>query len=113
MKKITFLYIIGLFFNYCTVFGQENNTDLERLIYKKREFSKEYSRNNCIQVYSGTEKEAFVYLDLFKRNYPEIPVQLFFKSPNWIVYTKSFPNKLEAEKNYWKIAKLFPHAQLL
>ena len=119
LSKILFL-LVFLGFNY-SVFSQEpkinikQNDKIDSLVKIKIELDKErYEKTYfTLQLYYGNLKSGNEILEKCKSEFPHLPVDLSFETPNYKVQAGYFKDKLVSLKTLDTIKKVFPAAFLL
>ena len=119
LSKILFL-LVFLGFNY-SVFSQDpkinikQNDKIDSLVKIKIELDKErYEKTYfTLQLYYGNLKSGNEILARCKSEFPHLPVDLSFETPNYKVQAGYFKDKLVSLKTLDTIKKVFPAAFLL
>ena len=109
-----------LVFNY-SVFSQDpkinikQNDKIDSLVKIKIELDKErYEKTYfTLQLYYGNLKSGNEILERCKSEFPHLPVDLSFETPNYKVQAGYFKDKLVSLKTLDTIKKVFPAAFLL
>lgn len=102
---------------FISCFSQSSNAQIDAYItkkvaYHKSEFNKTKKKGFAILLYSGEEQEALKFLNKYKELYNTEDIHLDYNTPNWIVQTKSFKTKIEAERFLLKIKDDFKNAKV-
>ena len=119
LSYILFL-LAFLVFNY-SVFSQEpkinikQNDKIDSLIKIKIALDKErYEKTYfTLQLYYGNLKSGNKILEKCKSEFPHLPVDLSFETPNYKVQAGYFKDKLVSLKTLDTLKKVFPSAFLL
>ena len=119
LSYILFL-LAFLVFNY-SVFSQEpkinikQNDKIDSLVKIKIALDKErYEKTYfTLQLYDGSLKSGNEILEKCKSEFPHLPVDLSFETPNYKVQAGYFKDKLVSLKTLDTLKKVFPSAFLL
>ena len=120
-KGFATFFLLMLFFNCSTVFGQSKNLDIEisdqiekflslKILVNKNKYENNYY---AIQLYNGNYEIAKKILLEFKNKFPKWESILSFETPNYKVRVGNFKEFLEASKKLDYIRELYPSAFLL
>ncbi|WP_111706297.1 SPOR domain-containing protein [Lutibacter citreus] len=110
---ITFLLIVVL--GITTSYAQNSNAKINELIEQKRNFNKNNKTTLVfkIQLYNGSETEAYKIKNNFITEYPEYNAKIIYKSPEWKTQVGDFETRLEADRILLIIKENFSGAIVL
>ncbi|UMB62190.1 SPOR domain-containing protein [Lutibacter sp. A80] len=97
------------------VFSQTESQKIESLISQKKSYNQE-NKNTVvykIQLYNGSESEAYKIKNNFKSAFPEYKAKIIYKQPEWKTQVGDFETKLEADRVLLLIKEEFSGAIVL
>ncbi|MGB1169534.1 MAG: SPOR domain-containing protein [Flavobacteriaceae bacterium] len=89
---------------------KSDNTLINELIAKKRNFNKEFSYGFRIQLYNGIEAAARKTMMKFKNDFPEIKTYLVYRQPEWKIQVGFYKTKLDADRALLKFKRKYQSA---
>lgn len=91
------------------------NQKFEQLLNEKRKLNPSLIINDYykIQIYSGDNESAKIYLNEFKQEFKNTDATIVFYTPNYKVWVGNFKSRIEAERNLIKIKNKFPNVLLI
>ena len=101
MWQLSLLLEIDKSISLQILFSDQNSP----LIFKKRNFNKEFGFGYSIQLYNGNEQQARQILTRFNVDFPDRFSKLVYNSPEWKVQVGNYKTKLEADKDLIKFQK--------
>lgn len=109
--NLLFILVIGIASSY----GQNDNNKVNQLITQKRNFNKENKITVVykIQLYNGTETQAYKIKNNFLNEFPQYNTQIVYKSPEWKTQVGNFETRLEADRVLLIIKEKFSGAIVL
>jgi len=118
MKKSIFIALIFCIFYFIPSYAQqakgtvhiETSAKINEIVAKKKQYNKNLKtyKGYKIQLFYGSEKDAYELKDKFSLDFPDIPTKISFSSPNWKVQAGMFKSRLEADNALVEIKKDFP-----
>lgn len=109
-KKIIIL-VLSIFGS--VAYGQDIDSSIKKIIYKKRNFNAVYQKGHRILLYNGDEEKTREIYKNFKTDFKNIPVKISYSSPDWKVLTKFYASKIEAENILIAIHEKYPYSKIL
>lgn len=99
-KNIVFSAFALSFFGLTTIFAQNDNTKIERLIEKKRAYNQTEvkSKGFIIQLYNGNESKAYAVQRKFNKLFPQYASKMKVDLPDWKVQILNFKTRLAADR---------------
>jgi len=97
------------------LFAQSEASKIEDLITQKKTYNKQ-NKNTVvykIQLYNGSETEAYKIESNFKSIFPEYKTTIIYKQPEWKTQVGDFETKLEADRVLLLIKEEFSGAIVL
>jgi len=107
--------LLALLITSGVAFAQNEADKIEDLISQKRNYNQQ-NKNNVvfkIQLYNGTESEAYKIRSNFRSDFPEYKTTIIYKQPEWKTQVGNFETKLEADRVLLLIKKEFSGAIVL
>jgi hypothetical protein len=98
-----------------TVFAQSESDKIDNLISQKKHYNKQ-NKNTVvykIQLYNGTESQAYKIKNNFQSLFPEYKTNIIYKQPEWKTQVGNFGTKLEADRVLLLIKEEFAGAIVL
>ena len=98
-----------------TAFSQTESQKIERLIDQKISYNQQ-NKNTVvykIQLYNGTETEAYKIRNNFVNAFPDFKAKIIYKQPEWKTQVGNFETKLEADRVLLLIKEEFSGAIVL
>jgi len=114
-KKIHIGLLLALLITSGVAFAQNEADKIEDLVSKKRSYNQQ-NKNTVvfkIQLYNGTESEAYKIRSNFRSAFPEFKTTIIYKQPEWKTQVGNFETKLEADRVLLLIKKKFSGAIVL
>ena len=113
-KLVIFIILTGLYSGIHT-FAQQADQEIHKLLENKRtENLNKKITGYKIQLYYGlSESKARAVKNKFLELFPEYPVRLFYRQPEWKVHVGNYRTKLEAERALKIIKPEFGNAFIL
>ncbi len=93
----------------------KTDSDIDKVISKKKAYNKSLKTMNGykIQLFFGDEKKAYEEKDKFRGLFPDIPVKIIFRSPDWKVQAGNYLSRLDADRALIDIKNDFSGAIVL
>ena len=112
-KYLNLLLVFVLFTG--TLFAQSENEKIDNLIAQKRSFNQNNKTTIVykIQLYNGSESQAYKIRSNFQSSYPEYKTKIIYKSPEWKTQVGDFETRLEADRVLLIIKEKFSGAIVL
>ena len=107
--------LLALLIKSGVAFAQNEADKIEDLISQKRNYNQQ-NKNTVvfkIQLYNGTESEAYKIRSNFRSAFPEFKTTIIYKQPEWKTQVGNFETKLEADRVLLLIKKKFSRAIVL
>jgi len=107
--------LLALLITSGIAFAQNEADKIEDLISQKRNYNQQ-NKNTVvfkIQLYNGTESEAYKIRSNFRSAFPEYKTTIIYKQPEWKTQVGNFETKLEADRVLLLIKKEFSGAIVL
>ena len=107
--------LLALLITSGVAFAQNEADKIEDLISQKRNYNQQ-NKNTVvfkIQLYNGTESEAYKIRSNFRSAFPEFKTTIIYKQPEWKTQVGNFETKLEADRVLLLIKKKFSGAIVL
>ena len=95
---LLFTILIAGIDNFSAQNKTNSNSEIKRLISKKRAYNSSYGYGFRIQIYYGNETKARSLQSKFKVNFPDLYTKLDYDKPDWKVLVGNYKTKLEADK---------------
>jgi len=115
LNKIKGIGLILTFFITGAVFAQSEAQKIEDIITLKKSYNQQ-NKNTVvykIQLYNGTESEAYKIKNNFTAIFPEYKAKIIYKQPEWKTQVGDFETKLEADRVLLLIKEEFSGAIVL
>lgn len=105
------MFLLNISFSY----AQSENEKINNLIEKKRSFNKQNKNSTVfkIQLYNGSESQAYKIRNSFQSSFPEYRTDIIYKSPEWKTQVGNFETRLEADRVFLIIKEKFSGAIVL
>jgi putative salt-induced outer membrane protein YdiY len=108
--KNLYIFILIFFTGFLSINAQNktnSNSQIKRLISKKRSFNKSYGYGYRVQIYYGNETKARSLQSKFRVSYPKIYTKLDYEQPYWKIQVGNYKTKLEADKAVIEFSEKF------
>jgi len=114
-KKRSLNFLLVFVFFVGTIFAQSENDKIDNLIAQKRNFNKNNKTSTIykIQLYNGSETQAFKIRSNFQNLFPEYNTKIIYKSPEWKTQVGDFETRLRADRILLIIKEKFSGAIVL
>ena len=108
-KKILIGAFLMLLLNISYSYAQSENEKIANLIEQKRSFNKQNKNSTIfkIQLYNGSESQAYKIRNDFQSLFPEYDTNIIYKSPEWKTQVGNFETRLEADRVFLIIKEKF------
>ena len=115
LNKIFFIGFLTLFLSITNLYSQSESEKITNLIEQKRAFNKKNKSSIVykIQLYNGTETQAYRTKSSFNNSFPEYKTKIIYKSPEWKTQVGDFNTRLEADRVLKIIREKFSGAIVL
>jgi hypothetical protein len=114
-KKILIGVFLMFLLNISFSYAQSENEKITNLIEQKRSFNKQNKNSSIykIQLYNGSESQAYKIRTDFQSTFPEYKTNIIYKSPEWKTQVGNFETRLEADRVFLIIKEKFSGAIVL
>lgn len=111
-KRWILTALLALFIQISFTYSQTESAKIDKLIEQKRAYNKKLKNFGGfkIQIYNGTESEAYKIEQESKLTFPEYTTATKYKAPEWKTQIGPFKTRLEADRNLLIIKKKFAGA---
>lgn len=99
-KKLPLTLLLFVVIGIATSYAQNDTAKINKLIEQRRTFNKENKTTLVfkIQLYNGSETEAYTIKNNFLNEFPEYNAKIIYKSPEWKTQVGDFETRLEADR---------------